>query len=143
MSSTKIKIDTIGDTINTLTDSKLTNVGLPVCFGSMIPPIIMKNVSFNNTDLFAHKHSITDDDIYDSNIKNYVTDYDESLNDMVLTKKGVAIIETYKESVASMFAAQLLKCSTCEYFEICNMLTKNYLKAIELNELTELNEVTR
>lgn len=136
MSDIKIYIDSVEKPINDIINEKLKDANLPSCFGSMIPPIILKKVKFNSTDILAHKHSLVEEDIYDFDINHYIdNEYNETYEDMVITNKGVEYIKTYKETLASIYVAQVIKCSTCTYWEVCNVLTQNYLKALELNEI--------
>lgn len=130
--NTLIDLNSVGTPLKDLIEKKIEKADLPKCFGSMIPILIRIHEEFPVDELFAHEKSLPPDSFSDKNVKE-VAPYLET-ESFLLTKKGEDKLEEYKEKKAIAYVQQLVNCAACQYYVRCDSLTKNYLKAIEIEQ---------
>jgi hypothetical protein len=139
----KVKIDAVGTPLDTYIEKNLTQVGLPTCFGSMIPPIIKRQVLFDDLSILKDREAVSENQIAVDDISEIVDGAKTYCSKRVMDKKGVEKIEEYKEKRAEKYTAQLLKCSQCKFIDICDKLTNNYLRVISVQEMIKLQDILK
>jgi len=130
----KINIDAIEPQIDSLVKSELEMLNLPSCFGNMIPSVLKRVVEFEDSEVLTPKNTVLIDEIGIDDASSVVVDGKRLKDSFVLTKETVAILQEYKKQRALAYAHKIAKCKDCKHAEICNHLTVNYLKLIELEE---------
>ena len=139
----KVNIDTVGKPLDKYIEEKLETKGLPTCLGSMIPPIITRQVPFEDIDILIDKDAISKKEIIESDISNIVDANPTYCKDKVLGRSGAERLEKYKNDRAEQYTEQLIKCCSCIHVKICNQLTKNYLRVISIQEVIKLQDVIK
>lgn len=139
----KVNIDTVGTPLDKFIEDKLGTKGFPICLGSMIPPIITRQVPFEDIDILTDKNAISEKEIIESDISKIVDANPTYCKDKVLGKKGAERLEKYKNDRAEQYTEQLTKCCSCVHVKICNKLTANYLKVISIQEMIKLQDVIK
>jgi len=131
----KINLQAFGDSIDHLISKKLSESNLPECLGKLGIPLVREVSTFDSDAIFRLREEVTEDEIADMDITKYVPYETERilLSGCVLTKKGKKILEDYKNEVSQIVADHLKRCINCTYIDICDKITKNYLKTLELH----------
>ena len=134
----KVNINAIGKNVGDLIKEKLRNRGFPECLGNMSPPIVQSIITVEDSSLFCKRsitppENIVEDDISDLvvHLHEYRLDHTDSL---VLDINGKNYIEEYKDTIGTAYVDRLIRCTTCDYEELCSRLTTFYLKTISLKE---------
>ena len=137
----RVNVDAIGTTTDQHIEDKLAKAQLPICLGSMIPPIIKRQVMFDDLNFLVEKEAISQKEIAIEDVSE-VIDADETYyKDKVLNNRAVEEIERYKNERADRYVSQFLKCIRCPLTEVCDKLTQNYLKVISIQEMIKLQDV--
>lgn len=131
-----VDIDAVGQKLDVLVERALAEAALPTCFGNMVPPILVRTMSMEDTEILKSKGSIPADQVAIEVTSNIIVGKEEKEKikntDLVLTKDAVEEINEYKKDRAERYVKQLVQCSNCTYTDVCDRLTKNYLKFIEI-----------
>jgi len=131
-----INIDAIGESLDSLVEKQLIEHDLPKCFGNMVPPILLRIMSMEDTEILKPRGSVTIDQIAVEHIDELVigTEAKEQIKntDLVLIKDAEEEINEYKKNRAAKYVNQLVDCASCPCVDVCDKLTKNYLKFIEI-----------
>ena len=139
----KVNVDAIGKTTDEHIESRFGKQGLPKCIGSMIPPIISRQVAFDDLHVLIAKEALSEKEVVVSDLSK-VIDADETYyKGKVMSKSGVERIEQYKIDRADKYTEQIIKCSICTYENVCNKLTENYLKVISIQEMIKLQDILK
>jgi hypothetical protein len=139
----KVNIDSIGKRVDEYIEEKISTSGFPSCLGSMVPPIISKQVFFDEALILTEKEAVSEKEILYSDISKIVDVESTYSQNKVITKNKAKTIENYKEERANKYAEQVLGCCNCTFVEVCNKLTNNYLKVISIQESIKLQEVLK
>ncbi len=51
---------------------------------------------------------------------------------MIIDKEGIDYLKNIKETMANTYVNKILKCTTCQYYVICDRLTTHYLNTINM-----------
>ena len=140
-----VNVDSVGKTLDNYIEQNLEEKALPSCFGSMIPPIIARRTTFEDKEILYDKEGVSPVEIVSEKMDGIIEgdlDYYRKRH-LVITRKSVEKIEEYKTDLAKDYADNLAKCVNCTHQKTCNMLTKNYLKVVNLQETLKLNEALR
>jgi len=133
-----INLDAIGESVDFLIKEKLKKLNLPTCLGNMSPPLISNMLDIEDMSLFCEGDIIPPENIVMNNISFLIEDThilkSDYIKDLVLDINGKNKIEAFKERLSTDYVNKLLKCTTCDYKELCNQLTTHYLKTIFLKE---------
>jgi hypothetical protein len=131
-----VDIDAIGLKLDSLVEQRLAEEGLPICFGNMVPPILVRTLSMEDTEVLKPKGSIPADQVAVEVVNDIVVGAESKekirKTDLVLTKVAAEEINEYKKDRAERYVKQLVGCSNCNLVDVCDRLTKNYLKFIEV-----------
>ena len=128
----RVNLSAVGTDLGTIIEAKLAERQLPGCLGNMIPPILSKLLDVENTEILAKTLSLKDEEKVIADMKELVIASSVDISDMSLTKIGLEKLENTKIHLATVYADRLSKCVTCEIVDVCNKLTTNYLKVVEL-----------
>ena len=139
----KVNVDAIGTPLDEHVENKLTSSGLPTCLGSMIPPIITRQVSFEDLDILVDKEAISEKETVVSDVSKVIDADATCYHGKVIGKNGVEQVEKYKVERAGKYIEQLVKCCSCTYVNVCDKLTKNYLRVISIQETIKLHDVIK
>lgn len=131
----KINVDAVGRKIDDCVESSLIGKDLPLCLGTMYPPVIQRVADFDSKILLIHIDAIPVDERVIEDITELTLD-NNMFNGLkyTLTKQGLKDIEKYKKERAKSYADQLSKCVVCKMVDVCFKLTSNYLKVIKMEE---------
>jgi len=131
-----VNVDAVGTSLDTLVEQYLTELSIPVCFGNMIPPILLRTIVIDDIELFKPRGSVSSDAVAIEHIEDCIVGAESKdrirKSDLILTKEGEAEILEYKKGKAAKYVEQLVRCQSCDLIDICDRLTKNYLKFIEV-----------
>jgi hypothetical protein len=131
-----VNIDVIGETLDTLVEQRLAEAALPICFGNMVPPILVRTMLMEDTEILKPKGSIPADQVAREVVNDIIVGADSrekiEKTELVLTNDAAEEIQEYKKSRAEKYVKQLVDCSNCSFEDVCYKLTKNYLKFIEI-----------
>lgn len=130
----KINLDAFGQEMEELVRSGLEKLGLPECLGEMIPPTLKRVAEFESTDVLEPKNAVLVDDVVVDDLTQVVINHKKLGKGHVISKKGEQFINQYKQKRMEIYTSQLKKCASCEYRDVCYKLTRNYLRAIGLEE---------
>lgn len=133
----EVNVNAIGTTIDEHIEINLIQAAMPACLGSMIPPIIKRQVPFDEVSILIEREAISEKEVGSSNVAEIINADPLFYKNKVVTKAGVKKIEDYKIKLAKDYTEQLLKCCSCKYVEVCDKLTKNYLKIISVQEMVK------
>ena len=103
----------------------LKEQNLPECLGNMCPPIISPIIEITADNIIKHRKTIPEENIADS-LRG-----DAFLSDMVIDVNGAEYLKDLKESMAQKYVNEISKCTICQYYIICNMLTTHYINTIK------------
>jgi hypothetical protein len=126
----KISLDGVGKPYESLVQKELDRNGLPGCFGSMSPPVLVREQVVESNKLFTPINDIPQDEI--------VTDTLFVLNKIpegfALRKDDIDHIERYKANMARHYADRLKACSICQLFDRCDRISQHYETAVRIRE---------
>ena len=98
---------------------------LPECIGNMCPPITSSIVEIDADTIIKHKKALPEENIAAS-LRG-----DAFLSDMVIDVNGAEYLKSLKESHAQIYVNRVVKCTTCQHYILCNMLTTHYINTIK------------
>lgn len=133
----KINLEEIKPSYDKLIDRQFTNVEIPICLGSMCPPLIKNLIEIEDTDFFVKKQLVEDKDIdTEINISRLTNEsfISQGKMEMVITKEKSNKLEKIKEDMVASYREHVYKCITCTYVDICDKLTTHYRENIKLLE---------
>lgn len=139
----RINLGAVGTDLGTIIEAKLSERQLPECLGNMIPPILSKLLDVDSTEIFEKTESLKDEEKAEANMKELVVASSADISDMSLTKAGLEKLENTKIHLSTVYAERLNKCVSCPLTDVCNKLTQNYLKIVELESKKKLEEVNK
>lgn len=139
----RINIDEVGQKIDDLIESKLESKGFPKCMGSMIPPLIERQVEMEETKVLHTRDATHPDDIIINDVSKIVNADAKYYDGKIIKNEGVSYINTYKNNLSDLYVNQLFTCSSCAYAETCYKLTRNYLKLLDIQEKVKLREILK
>jgi hypothetical protein len=125
-----IKVDELEPTLDSLIKEELERLGLPPCFGNMVPPILKRIIDVDIESVFAERELTPLDQIKKNDVLSFVAGDCFVARQKVLTQKGIDLINTYKKERTTTYVTQLARCASCEFQNVCYKLTDNYLKVI-------------
>lgn len=128
-------VDKCGRSLDEHIKELLNKEALPTCLGCMMPPVVSRVAEFEVDDIVAIKEGCAPEeqalqkpqDILHFSSEREISKY-------VIKKSALNIIEDYKALHAKMYADQIIRCTSCKHVDVCDKLTNNYLRAIELRE---------
>jgi hypothetical protein len=127
-----INVDVVTPTLEGLIEEVAKEQGIPECLGDMVPPLLGKDISVEDTKVFKVKNSIPTEEWERDDLINFVkSTYD--CDNKVLTNKGADHIIKIKRKMAEAYVNKIKKCVTCKYIDVCDKLTKNYMMAAQNN----------
>jgi hypothetical protein len=107
---------------------------LPECLGCMIPPIVEDTPEVVLEDLFKESASVDSINIMKINPKDIVPEiHVDKVEGLIISKQSFDVINEQMKAKAKHYVTEVSKCLNCEHADICNKLTTNYLKVIELS----------
>ena len=137
----RVNLSAVGTDLGTIIEAKLGERQLPGCLGNMIPPILSKLLDVEDTEIFAKASSLKDEEKAEADMKELVVASSTDVSDMSLTKVGLEKLENTKIHLATVYADRLNKCVSCPLVDVCNKLTTNYLKVVELENKKRVEEI--
>jgi hypothetical protein len=126
----KIKVDELEPTLDSLIKEELARMGLPTCFGNMVPPILKRIIDVDIESVFEERELTPQEQIKQNDVLSFVAGDSFVAREKVLTQKGIDFINAYKKERMNTYVQQLAKCASCEFQNVCYRLTDNYLKVI-------------
>ena len=121
-----------------------TNVGdvlqamdLPVCFGSMHLPLLKQRLQVDYEDCFAPLHTTPPDQVHEIPAASVLPNTPSLTDGFGLRRDAYASIVEYKRELIEKYSAQCKRCSVCDLYTRCHMLTQNSLQLIQLTEELE------
>jgi len=129
-----INVDALGKSVNDYIGESLEAEGLPPCLGMLYPPVALRIIELEDEGLLVHKNTIPKDEIILDDVSELVLGdkmYDEKYT---ITKEGAEAIEEYKKETSIAYTKKLLKCKDCATSDLCDKLTKNYLRLLSVKE---------
>ena len=139
----KVNVDLIGQSIDEHIESQLKLAGFPTCLGSMVPPIISRQVDFSDVEILIAKEAVSEKEVAVSDVSKLIDSDVAYYRGKVMKQSGVDHIEKYKSDRAGKYAEQVIKCCNCTFTEVCNKLTENYLKILSIQEGMKLQEILK
>ena len=139
----KVNVDMLGATMGEHIEGKLGVAGYPPCLGSMIPPVISRQVPFNDLEILIAKEAVSEKEIAISDLSNIIDADSTYYQGKVMTQKHVDHIENYKCDRADKYVEHVVECCNCNYTDVCNKLTENYLKVLAIQENIKLQDVLK
>ena len=128
-----INLNKLTPTPDELLSTKLEKENLPSCFGAMILPIIKSKRIFEDIEILVPNGSVPKELTIDIDLNNITDNKCPAVVDnKVITFEGFTKIIKSSEVEVKKYVDQCVKCSTCKFTNVCNMLTQNTLKSASL-----------
>lgn len=139
----KVNVDMVGSTMGEHIESRLSAAGHPHCLGSMIPPVISRQVPFNDLEILIAKEAVSEKEVMKSDLSKIIDASVDHYQGKVMTQKHLDHIEDYKNDRAAKYVEHVIRCCNCNYTDVCNKLTENYLKVLAIQESIKLQDVLK
>jgi hypothetical protein len=112
----------------------LKTKGFPSCLGCMYPPLVEYEPNVEITDLFVEPASVDTINIMKINPQSVVpADHADKVKNTIISKDSYDKVVKQMVFAAEHYSASVIKCVDCKHTEICNKLTTNYLKLVEIS----------
>jgi len=108
--------------------------GFPPCLGCMYPPLVEYEPNIEIHDLFVAPESVDSINIMKINTSLLVpAQHTDKVRNTVISKNSFSKVNSQIIDTAEHYADSIIKCVKCSHIEVCDKLTKNYLKLVEIS----------
>ncbi len=127
-----INVDKLEPSYEEAVSTKLTELNLPSCFGSMVLPLLHHVEQFDDSEILVVGKSVPEETKIKIDLSELVEGSDVLIEGKALTLKGFSKIMSLKERKVLLYITQCIACSTCKLTDVCYKLTRNTLLSVQL-----------